>query len=166
MMYLEDKVLRRQRKPLVTVRIWVSRQDYLYCNRKVTHSLEFLRGIGMAPSQWARVCNAEAHGLRRGAWYAVVNTSSNGLVFLDVNRQNRPVNRESLELTETQPDQWSVVSRDARDGAAMRASGAALGPTYGVCPHCRGRAVLESSDELVACPICLKESGVDWTNVC
>ncbi len=120
----------------------------------------------MAPSQWARVSNAEAHGLRRGAWYAVVHTSSNGLVFLDVNRQNRPVNRESLEFTETQPNQWSVVSRDARDGAAMRASTADLGPSYGVCPYCHGRVRLEEEDQSATCAICGKESGVDWTHVC
>ncbi|MFQ5704061.1 MAG: hypothetical protein ACE5HT_08575 [Gemmatimonadales bacterium] len=120
----------------------------------------------MAPSQWARVSNAEAHGLRRGAWYPVVNTSSNGLVFLDVNRENRPVNRQSLEFTEEKPNQWSVVSRDPQDGAAMRASTADLGPIYGVCPHCRGRIALPEGVDAATCPICGLESDVDWDHVC
>ena len=120
----------------------------------------------MTPGKWARVSGEEAHGLRRGAWYAVVGDSTSALVVLDVNRDNRPVNRSSLEFTEERPTKWSVVKRDPAAGAAQRASDAKLGLVYGVCPNCSSRAPLARDSLKETCSRCSTESEVDWDNPC
>ena len=50
------------------------------------------------PKLWARVRQTGAHGLRRGAWYAVVNDSKPTIVFLDVHRKNVAMDRTLLDL--------------------------------------------------------------------
>jgi len=52
----------------------------------------------MTPKRWARVRATRAHGLRRGAWYTVVNDSKPGIVFLDVSKRNVAVDRSLLEF--------------------------------------------------------------------
>ena len=116
--------------------------------------------------KWARVAKEEAHGMRRGAWYAVVGDGKSKLVLLDVNRSNRPVNRSSLEFTDEKPHKWSVVQRDAEDQAAVRASSAELGPVYGVCPLCRARVSIVPEANEASCPRCEEVSEVDWDHPC
>ena len=116
--------------------------------------------------KWARVSKDEAHGMRRGAWYAVVGDAESNLVLLDVNRSNRPVSRTSLEFTEEKPSKWSVVQRDAEDRVALRASTAKLGPVYGVCPLCRARVSIVPDAHEARCPRCKEVSEVDWDNPC
>ncbi len=120
----------------------------------------------MSPTKWARVRQAEAYGLRRGAWYAVVNGSDADTVLLDVNKSNRPVNRTNLEFSEEKPSKWSVVDRDPDERAAKRASNKGMGPSYGVCPSCRERILLNQSDVSARCPACELEHEVDWSNPC
>jgi hypothetical protein len=60
-------------------------------------------GIPMPPKKWARVRHSGAHGLRRGAWFVVVNDSHPSLIVLDVRRDNVPVPRSQVELTEAAP---------------------------------------------------------------
>ena len=115
---------------------------------------------------WARVSKEEAHGLRRGAWYAVVGDAESMLVLLDVNRSNRPVNRTSLEFAEEKPTKWSVVQRKAEEHAAVRASTAKLGPVYGVCPLCRARVALAPEASEAHCPRCKEVSEIDWDHPC
>ena len=116
--------------------------------------------------KWARVAKEEAHGMRRGAWYAVVGDAESMLVLLDVNRSNRPVTRSSLEFTEEKPTKWSVVQRNADEQAALRASTAELGPVYGVCPLCRARVSIVPDASETRCPRCKEVSEVDWDNPC
>lgn len=116
--------------------------------------------------RWARVCREEAHGLRRGAWYAVVGDAESDLILLDVNKSNRPVNRSGLVFADEKPTKWSVVRRDPDDHAALRASTANLGPVYGVCPHCRARVALAAGATEAHCPRCKEVSEVDWDNTC
>ena len=116
--------------------------------------------------RWARVAKEEAHGMRRGAWYAVVGDAESMLVLLVVNRSNRPVNRSSLEFTEEKPTKWSVVQRDAEDEAALRASTAHLGPVYAVCPLCRERVSISPEASEASCPRCKELSEIDWDHPC
>lgn len=120
----------------------------------------------MKPKKWARVRRAGAHGLRRGAWYAVVNDSKPNVVFLDVNKRNVAMDRSLLEFSARRPDRWSVVERDPDEPAAARASDANLNPTYAVCPACRARANLAPDTETMRCAACGGEFGVDWDTVC
>jgi hypothetical protein len=116
--------------------------------------------------KWARVSRDEAHGLRRGAWYAVVGDAESDLVLLDVAKSNRPVNRTSLEFADQKPTKWSVVRRKPDDHAALRASSASLGPVYGVCPLCRARVSLAPTAREAQCPRCKEKSEIDWANPC
>lgn len=116
--------------------------------------------------EWARVSKEEAHGLRRGAWYAVVGEAESDLVLLDVNKTNRPVNRSNLEFADEKPTKWSVVRRDPNEHAAVRASTARLGSSYGVCPLCRARVALAPDTTETKCPECKEISEVDWDNPC
>ncbi len=117
------------------------------------------------PKRWARVSEAEAHGLRRGAWYPVINDDK-ALVVLDVQKKHRPVSREYLEFRDGPPNRWSVVRRDPSEPPAKRASGADLQATYGVCPRCYERTNLIDGEEELKCPSCGEESEVDWSNPC
>jgi len=120
----------------------------------------------MSPTKWARVAQAEAYGLRRGAWYPVVSSSSAALVLLDVNKANRPVNRLSLEFTDEKPSMWSVVRRKPSDLAAQRAKEKALGPVYVVCPTCRARSTVGASAGQLTCEECGRTAEVDWEHPC
>lgn len=116
--------------------------------------------------KWARISKEEAHGLRRGAWYAVVGDDESLFVLLDVNRSNRPANRSSLEFSDEKPTKWSVVQRNPTEQAAIRASSAELGPVYGVCPLCRARVAIAAEAREAHCPRCKEVSEVDWDNPC
>ncbi len=116
--------------------------------------------------KWARVSGDEAHGLRRGAWYPVVGSAKSDLVLLDVNRTNRPVNSSGLQFAENKPTKWSVVRREPKELAALRASSASLGPVYGVCPHCRARVAIAPDSLEASCPRCKAVSEIDWDNPC
>jgi hypothetical protein len=119
----------------------------------------------MEPKQWARVRQTGAHGLRRGAWYAVVNASKPTIVFLDVNRRNVAMDRTLLDFTETPPDHWSVVTL-SESVAARRADWVPLDVTYGVCPACRGRSNLPIGGSHARCEHCGGEFPIDWERPC
>lgn len=119
----------------------------------------------MEPKQWARVRQAGAHGLRRGAWYPVVNASKPTIVFLDVNRHNVAMDRTLLDISDAPPQRWSVVSL-AEPVAARRADWVDLDVTYGVCPGCRARANLPIGATHAHCGHCGGEFAIDWGNPC
>jgi hypothetical protein len=120
----------------------------------------------MSAKQWARVRRTGAHGLRRGAWYPVVNDTKPNLVFLDVNRKNVPMDRTLLEFREGPPDSWSVVQRRPDEPEPNRANLLPLDLTYGVCPQCRARSNLAPGAERAPCRICGGDFGIDWAHPC
>jgi hypothetical protein len=115
---------------------------------------------------WGRVGRAGVPGLRRGAWYPVLDDARPDSVTLDVNRQSVTVERGLVELTTEKPRKWSVVRWNPREDEAKRASQANLGPTYGVCPNCRGRSNLHLSDTQRKCPVCELLFEIDWGSAC
>jgi hypothetical protein len=118
------------------------------------------------PTRWARVRKTGAHGLRRGAWYTVVNDSKPTIVFLDVNRKSVAMDRTLLEFREQPPTAWSVVTR-APDEPRMSRSGRGPFPaTYAVCPQCRARADVEDGVAEMHCGYCDSDYPVDWENPC
>jgi hypothetical protein len=120
----------------------------------------------MTAKQWARVRRTGAHGLRRGAWYAVVNDSKPTIVFLDVNRKNIPMDRTLLEFREGPPTAWSVVFRRPTEQQPQRANLLPLDLTYGVCPRCRARANVSAGAQRAPCPSCGGEFPIDWDHPC
>jgi len=116
---------------------------------------------------WARARGAGAHGLRRGAWYLVVNDSQPGVVFLDVRKSNVPVPRGMLFLSEEKPSKWSVVKWEETQRGARRASEENLGLVYGVCPACGERGKLEPPGVAeLRCVHCHGTFPVDWEHPC
>ena len=121
----------------------------------------------MPSPTWARVKRGGAHGLRRGAWYRVVNDANPRILVLDVNKKTVPVPREMLDLSQTPPERWSVVRWQGSESGALRVSDAALGLTYAVCPSCRSRAAIDPADaDRLRCGECGGEFVVDWERVC
>jgi hypothetical protein len=120
----------------------------------------------MSPRQWARVRVAGAHGLRRGAWYPVVNDTKPTIVLLDVNKRNVPIDRSLLEFSIVKPDRWSIVVWNPSEPASARDTDTVPGASYGVCPQCRSRADIEAGALTAECPDCGGAFGVDWDNTC
>lgn len=116
---------------------------------------------------WARVRQSGAHGLRRGAWYPVVNDNQASLVVLNVRRDNVPVPREMLELSDQPPQSWSVVQWEESQRGASRASERNYGLTYAVCPSCCERSGIERPGaKEMKCAHCQRTFPVDWERLC
>ncbi|GBD31248.1 hypothetical protein HRbin33_00196 [bacterium HR33] len=119
------------------------------------------------PSKWARPKRSGAHGLRRGAWYQVVNDNSPSLVILYVRKTNVPVPRSMLEFSDSPPTKWSVVKWEEAQRGARRASEANLGLTYAVCPACAERSPIDPPDAAqLTCDSCHGTFPVDWEHPC
>ena len=102
---------------------------------------------------WARVKQLGAHGLRRGAWYPVVNEVTDEMLLVDV--------------SERAPRRWSIVVRSPSEPGAERISAAGHPLEYAVCPGCRSRVPLGPArpDEM-DCPNCQRRYPIDWANRC
>ncbi len=118
------------------------------------------------PKKWARAKQSGAHGLRRGAWYAVVNDGHPKMAVLSVRKHNVPVPREMLEFGDEAPTQWSVVQWKETQRGARRASEANQGLIYAVCPACRERARIELDTKRITCAHCHGDFTVDWDHPC
>lgn len=116
--------------------------------------------------RWARAKQSGAHGLRRGAWYLVVNETSS-LVVLEVRKENVPVPASMVDIRDAKPDAWSVVEWDAHQLGAARASEQNLGLTYAVCANCGERQAIEPPDAgRMTCESCGREAVLDRAHPC
>jgi hypothetical protein len=120
-----------------------------------------------AARKWARAKGAGAHGLRRGAWYLVVNDSQPAVVLLYVRKTNVPVPRSMLDIAEAKPNKWSVVKWQETQRGARRASDHELGLLYAVCPSCGERGAIEPHDAAqLTCASCGGTFALDWEHPC
>ena len=101
----------------------------------------------MADAQWARSRGdrAEADGLRRGAWYRVVEDTGQSWVVLDVHQAEIRVKRDDLEVRGDRPKSWSVVRHP-----------------YLVCPGCHTRRYVAGQPKDYRCPECGNSYSIDW----
>lgn len=101
----------------------------------------------MAPAQWARSRGdrAEHDGLRRGAWYRVVEDSGKTWVVLDVHQVEVRVAKDNLELRSDRPKAWSVVHHPCL-----------------VCPGCHTRRYVSGEPKEYRCPECGNSYPIDW----
>lgn len=101
----------------------------------------------MANTGWARSRGdrAEAEGLRRGAWYRVVEDAGERWVVLDVHHVEVRVPKENLELRKERPNAWSVVHEP-----------------HLVCPGCHKRQHVAGKPASVQCHECGNTFAVDW----
>jgi hypothetical protein len=100
----------------------------------------------MAEMGWARSRGnrAETEGLRRGAWYRIVEEGKPWIV-LDVHQVEVRVPKESLEIRKDRPKAWSVVPEP-----------------HLVCPGCHKRQYVPGQPKEVKCHECGNTFGVDW----
>ena len=119
------------------------------------------------PRKWARARGPGAHGLRRGAWYLVVNDTQPSVVILNVRKRNVPVPRSMVEIRPESPNTWSVVQWQESQRGAKRAGQEQLGLQYGVCPACGERARLDPPKVAeLTCTQCGGTFAVDWERPC
>ncbi len=120
-----------------------------------------------ASELWARVKQLGAHGLRRGAWYPVVNEVTEEMLIVDVAKQNVPVPRELVEVSDHEPRRWSIVVRSPADPGADKISAAGHPLEYAVCPGCRSRVPFgPARPDQMECPNCQQRYPVDWADRC
>ncbi|HZH80841.1 MAG TPA: hypothetical protein VFD68_06040 [Gemmatimonadales bacterium] len=98
--------------------------------------------IGWARSRGDR---AEKEGLRRGAWYRVVEESAQPWVVLEVHQVELRVPKENLEIRKERPKGWSVVHEP-----------------HLVCPGCHKRQHVSGEPKDVKCHECGNTYAVDW----
>ena len=103
----------------------------------------------MADQGWARSRGekAEKDGLRRGAWYRVVEDSGKPWVVLDVHHVEIRVQKDDLEVKRDSPKVWSVVHTH-----------------HLVCPGCNQRRHLSGQPKDVKCTECGNNYSVDWSD--
>lgn len=101
----------------------------------------------MTNAQWARSRGeqAEQEGLRRGAWYRVVEDAGKAYVILDVHHVEIRVDKHKLEIRGQPPKTWSVVRHP-----------------YLVCPGCHARRYTTGEPKNQACPECGNTYAIDW----
>jgi len=101
----------------------------------------------MAEIGWARSRGdrAEKEGLRRGAWYRIVEDSGKTWVVLDVHRVEVRVPKDDIEVRKELPKGWSVVHEP-----------------HLVCPGCHRRQHVSGQPKEVKCLECGNTYAVDW----
>jgi hypothetical protein len=98
--------------------------------------------IGWARSRGDR---AESQGLRRGAWYRVVEDGKKDYVVLDVHQVEIRIARGDLEMRSDRPNAWSVVREP-----------------HVVCPGCHTRAIIPEGRKDAKCTECGRVYPIDW----
>ncbi len=103
----------------------------------------------MADIGWARSRGdrAEKEGLRRGAWYRIVEDASKPWVVLDVHQVEVRVPKDDLEMRKDRPKAWSVVPEP-----------------HLVCPGCHKRQHTSGQPKQVKCFECGNTYTVDWAD--
>lgn len=101
----------------------------------------------MASMGWARSRGdrAESQGLRRGAWYRVVEDPQKEYVVLDVHHVEIRTPRDHVEIRKDPPKAWSVVREP-----------------HLVCPGCHARYVIPEGAKDAKCPECGRTYPIDW----
>lgn len=111
----------------------------------------------MTQQQWARLKGEENRGLRRGAWYRVVQLTPHDAVVA-VRRTQVALPRSSLKFASLVPQAWTVVPCPPD----IRGLPRTWGDMYAVCPACRNRAPLKGSPRSLRCARCGGVFKVAW----
>jgi DNA-directed RNA polymerase subunit RPC12/RpoP len=119
------------------------------------------------PIGWARCLDNVADVLRRGAWYPILEETSDGKVVIEVRKRPVRVSRIDVAVRDVPPDRWSIVVRTGvlRPTLGGR-EGEDLTTTYAVCPHCQERQDFTGKPDNLKCARCKRESKVDWSETC
>ena len=111
---------------------------------------------------WAQAKIGGTHLMRSGAWYQVVNDNDPTIVVLDVARRNVAIPRNSLEIIQARPDQFSVVVPAPGSPKGERGILDYMGVPYAVCPNSATRVHFSGRPEQLECPQCGHRGKVNW----
>src|SRR3989442_10926619 len=122
----------------------------------------------MTARRWARYPDSVADILRRGAWFPIVEETSDGKVVVDVRTGKRVrLSLSAVTVRQHPPDQWSVVTRTGVLRPTLGGKqGSEVDTTYGVCPHCHERQEFAGKPARLKCSRCGRESAVGWSQSC
>ena len=121
----------------------------------------------MAKPGWARITDSVADVLRRGAWYPILEETSDGDVVLDVSSRRIRLSRQDVHVRRERPQRWSVVVRTGVLRPTLGGGrGSALVSTYGVCSSCHERQEFTGRPTEITCQKCGQSASVDWTETC
>jgi len=115
---------------------------------------------------WARCADNVADILRRGAWYPIVEESTDGQVVVEVRQQRVRLSRADVTIRTEVPDRWSIVVRTGVLRPTLGGSKEQVTTTYAVCPWCRERQEFGGHPANLECARCHKAAAVDWATIC
>jgi hypothetical protein len=99
---------------------------------------------------------------RAGAWYPVIAENGTTRVVLQIGDRKVAIQRHLLELRDSRPTRFTVVSRAHGEPNPAQGTPEDLGRTYGVCPGCGGRVDLFDKPAVASCPECGHRGEVAW----
>ncbi len=112
----------------------------------------------MTSERWARLCADVYCGLRRGAWYKVINAGTNHIA-VDVEGQRVFLPRDVLDIVDVRPALWSIVIHTDNSFSFPPDQG----KHYAVCPSCRDRQVPADRPWALRCRRCNGLYEVNWS---
>lgn len=114
--------------------------------------------------RWARCLDNVADVLRRGAWYPILEESSDNVV-IELRHKRVRLSRDDVSVRDTAPDRWSIVVRTGVLRPTL-GGGHDVVTTYAVCPHCHERQDFAGKPERIKCTRCGRNEKVDWSETC
>ncbi len=115
---------------------------------------------------WARCTDSVADILRRGAWYPILEETTDGHVIVEVRRQRVRLSRVDVHVRDTPPEQWSIVVRTGVLRPTLGGGKEEVTTTYAVCPYCHERQETRGRPVTLTCLGCDRTAAVDWSETC
>lgn len=115
---------------------------------------------------WVRVGEEGAEGLRRGAWYELLEERPNGSLVVNVHGARVTVDRSRVTVASQKPREWSVVVRVGVLRPTWSNARHSITTTYAVCPACQYRQEVRERPSTLTCDRCAQSFPVDWSETC
>ena len=115
---------------------------------------------------WARCADNIADILRHGAWYPIVEESTDGQLVVAVREQRVRLSKGDVTVRPNAPDRWSIVVRTGVLRPTLGGQGMEVVTTYAVCPLCHYRQDFAGRPDTLRCVRCGATSAVDWSETC
>lgn len=117
------------------------------------------------PVGWARCLDNVADVLRRGAWYPILEETTDGKVVVEVRKKPVRLSLVDVAVRRAPPDRWSVVIRTGVLRPTL-GGGHEVVTTYAVCPFCHERQDFQGKPATLKCTRCGEKAEVDWSETC
>lgn len=115
---------------------------------------------------WARCTDSVADVLRRGAWYPIVEETTDGHIVVQVRAKRVRLTLADVRVRDDAPTDWSVVVRTGVLRPTLGGKGNDVVTTYGVCAKCQERQEFDGKPLTLKCTRCGHSAAVDWSEIC